>query len=221
MYKMIYIFGDSHANFNFRNLKYTNCNKYENSITLHRIGRDKLNIIDFKTHNIKDNDVVVYQFGEVDCRCHIGRQILLNRDLNEIITELVDNYIDSIKINMHNYNNVKIIICSIPPTMDRVYYESKYGPITHEFPFIGTNEERIYYTNLMNQYLKESCANNQYIFFDYHNLYSINGLLNIELSDDICHIKENTKLLDELYKILHLRTFKMGQKSVYNIIKIT
>lgn len=30
MYKMIYIFGDSHANFNFRNLKYTNCNGSSN-----------------------------------------------------------------------------------------------------------------------------------------------------------------------------------------------
>lgn len=198
---MIHIFGDSHANFNFRNLKYTNYNYYANSTTLHRVGRDKLDLINFKNYNINNNDLVVYQFGEVDCRCHIGKQLLLNRDLTDIINELVDNYIESIKTNIHDYNNIQIIICCIPPPMDRDYYENKYGPITHEFPFVGTNEERIQYTKLMNKRIEESCTANNFIFFNYHYLYSNNGLLKLELSDDICHIKDNTVLLEEFYKI--------------------
>jgi hypothetical protein len=198
---MIHIFGDSHANFNFRNLKYMNYNYYANSTTLHRVGRDKLDLINFKNYNINNNDLIVYQFGEVDCRCHIGKQLLLNRSISDITNELVVNYIDSIKINTHD-RSVNIVVCCIPPQMDNVYYESKHGPITHEFPFVGTNDERIYYTKLMNQLLKESCKINNYIFFDYHDMYSNNGLLNIELSDDICHIKDNTKLLDEFYKII-------------------
>jgi hypothetical protein len=71
---MIHIFGDSHANNNFNNIKYNNiCNHYQNSITMHRVGRDNINFINFINYNINNNDIVIYQFGEVDCRCHIGR----------------------------------------------------------------------------------------------------------------------------------------------------
>ena len=55
--------------------------------------RKKLNFINFRSYGIKDNDIVIYQFGEVDCRCHIGKQLLLNRSLNEITLELINNYI--------------------------------------------------------------------------------------------------------------------------------
>ena len=200
---MIHIFGDSHANSNFYNIKYNNLfNHFTNSITLYRVGRDKLNFINFKNFNIKSNDIVIYQFGEVDCRCHIGKQVSLHRNLNDIINKLVNNYIESIIINLQNYNNIKIIICSIPPPMNRNYYENKYGPVTNGFPFIGTNEERIIYTKLLNQKLNELCIINNFIFFDYYDYYNNNGLLKIELSDDICHIKDNSKLLEELYKII-------------------
>ncbi|MFM9437537.1 hypothetical protein ACFDR9_004627 [Janthinobacterium sp. CG_23.3] len=36
---MIYVFGDSHANFNFANLAIENVNYYRNSLTMHRVGR--------------------------------------------------------------------------------------------------------------------------------------------------------------------------------------
>jgi hypothetical protein len=36
-YNMIHIFGDSHGNFNFKNIKYDNIkNNYQNSITMYR-----------------------------------------------------------------------------------------------------------------------------------------------------------------------------------------
>lgn len=201
---MIHIFGDSHANFNFRNIKYNNViNHYQNSITLFRVGRDKLNFINFKYNNIRDNDIVIYQFGEVDCRCHIGRQLLAGRKLDEIINELIENYIISIKENMKDFKNLKIIICCAPPTMHQEKYEEKHGPITHEFPFIGKNSERKYYTENLNQKLKQACIENNFYFLNYYyNYIDEEGLLNYSLSDEVVHIVKNENLLNQLYSII-------------------
>ena len=116
--------------------------------------------------DIDINDIIIYQFGEVDCRCHIGKQLLLNRDLNDIIEDLISKYIDSININLKQFSNssIKIIICSIPPTMDKEFYEKLHGPITHEFPFVGDNIQRSIYTKLMNNTLKKYCNLNNFYY---------------------------------------------------------
>ena len=204
MNNKIVVFGDSHGMFNFKNIKYNNViNHASPSITMHRVGRDKLEYINFKSYNINDNDLVIYQFGEVDCRCHIGKQLLLNRTLYDIITELINNYIESIKINIKKYNKITIIVCSIPPTMCQNYYENIHGLITHEFPFVGTDKQRGKYTLLMNEQLKKECINNNFIFLDYYDYYkSSDNLLKIELSDNICHINDNNNILNMLYTII-------------------
>lgn len=43
---MIYIYGDSHANFSFKNLKLHHNNLHSNGTTMFRIGRDNI-IINF------------------------------------------------------------------------------------------------------------------------------------------------------------------------------
>ena len=200
----IHIFGDSHGMFNFKNIKYNNViNHATPSITMHRIGRDKLEYINFKAQNINDNDIVIYQFGEIDCRCHIGKQILLGRTFEDIVTELIKNFIDSIKLNIKNFNKINIIICCIPPPMCQNYYENIHGPVTHQFPFVGTNEQRIKYTILMNEKLKKECINNNLYFLDYYEYYkSPDNLLKIELSDNVCHINDNNYILNILYLII-------------------
>ena len=118
------------------------------------------------------------------------------RQLNEIIEELVTSYFNTIKNNITVYK--QIIISSITPPMCREKYESVYGPITHEFPFIGTNDERILYTQLTNNKLREYCNNYKYIFLDTYNYYSDNGLLNFDKSDGICHITDNKHIHDKI-----------------------
>jgi hypothetical protein len=228
---MIHIFGDSHGDFNFRNIKYGNVKKhYRYSTTMHRVGRDKTKFIDFKYYDIHENDIVIYQFGEVDCRCHIGKQLLLGNHIDTIINELIHNYFESIKINIQNMKNIQdtkniqdsyipfistrisnknrsnklnIIVCCVPPTMNQSYHENIHGKITHEFPFVNSDEERINYTKKMNQKIKEYCQLNNFHFLDYYDNYlNTEGTLNVELSDDICHIKKNEYILEELYKII-------------------
>ena len=101
---MLFLFGDSHCNYNFKGLTVPHKNLYRNSITMHRVGRDHINFINWRMIGISDNDTVIYQFGEVDCRNHVGKQILIGRDLQNIIMELIDNYIKSIMINKSMYS---------------------------------------------------------------------------------------------------------------------
>ena len=72
---MIYIYGDSHGGFSFKNLKLDHKNCICNSITMFRIGRDN-HIINFNKDIIMNkNDIVILCYGEIDCRCHIQQQI--------------------------------------------------------------------------------------------------------------------------------------------------
>jgi len=59
------------------------------------------------------------------------------------------------------------------------------------FIFFGTDNERILYTQLMNNKLREYCNKYNYIFLDTYNYYSDNRLLNFDKSDGICHISIN------------------------------
>jgi len=200
---MIHIFGDSHGMYNYARIKYNVINHSESSITMHRVGRDKLNYINFKNYFINDGDVIIYQFGEIDTRCHIGKQESIGRNFDEITSELIENYINSIKENISYYNNLKIIIGSIPPPMSKVKYENKYGPIDHEFPFVGTDEERVRNTMRMNNLLLTKCKENNFYFLDYYNDYKDeNGLLIYEYSDEMVHIIKNEFLLEKLYEII-------------------
>jgi hypothetical protein len=195
---MIYIFGDSHASTNFKylNLNYEHKICFEGGVTMHRISRDR-QIINFDNTFNNENNIFVLCYGEVDCRCHIGKQILLGRNLEDICNSLVNGYIDVIKTNITKYH--KIIICSIIPPMKKELYEKNH----HDFPFIGTDNERVIYTKLMNKLLKDQCDTNQFIFLDIYDYYSNeDGTLNYELSDKCVHIEDNAYIHYKLSEIL-------------------
>lgn len=203
---IIHIFGDSHAMYNFSNLDFFHINNYQLCTTMHKVGRDKINFINYNNYEIIENDIIVYQFGEIDCRCHIGKQLLLNRELDEIIETLTTNYINSISENKKQFHKLYIIICCVPPPTDKYYYEKINGEMPDNFPlpFIGTNEERVIYTKKINTILKQKCLENDLLFFDYYDSYSDeNGLLVPELSDNTVHIKQNEKLLELFKNFIH------------------
>ena len=198
---MIYVFGDSHADFNLRNFDLLHINLCEYSTTMHRIGRDNI-IVNFdNSYNNKDN-IFIFFYGEVDSRCHIQRQIDSGRNLDEVIDTLVSNYFNTIYNNITEYN--KIIISSIVPPVNRAKHESIHGVITHEFPILGTDKDRIVYTTLMNNKLKEYCNTFNFIFLDFYDYYvDNNGLLIFEKSDTNSHIVDNAYIHSKLKEILN------------------
>jgi len=152
-------------------------------VTMHRIGRDGINI---KNYGIRESDFVVFTFGEIDVRCHIGIQRdKHNRDVEEIIDMLADNFLLSIlENNQQLFIDIHYIICSIvPPT------NASYNP---EFPFYGTLEDRIILTKKINRYLKNKCELNDIGFLDIYDHYSLkNGELDPAISDGLVHILPN------------------------------
>ncbi len=160
---MIYIYGDSHANRSFKNLKLPYNDFHSNSITMFRIGRDNI-IINFRKQMINTDDIIVMVYGEVDCRCHIQRQVDLGKNEDDVIHELVMKYFNTIKTNTI-YLDVKIIIVGVIPTTKQYELESIHGPILHAFPFVGSDENRVIYTNKVNKLLEEFSNAYNYIFF--------------------------------------------------------
>lgn len=192
---MIYIYGDSHASYSFKNLKINYTDLHENSITMYRIGRDNM-IINFNKDIIKNGDIIVLSYGEVDCRCHIQKQIDLGKNENDIINEIVNNYFKTIKNNIKDLD-VKIIIVGVIPPTKQYDYEILHGPILHEFPFVGSDGDRVRYTNKVNQLLEEISINNNYIYFNPYSYYTRpDGTLKYELSDNSVHLGNNSFFLE-------------------------
>lgn len=197
---MIHIYGDSHARFNYSGIKLPVENHSANSITMHRIGRDKC-IVGFSPSHISHDNIFVFQYGEVDCRCHVARQKIAGREVSEVCDTLVKEYIESIVSNITSYKAI-IISAVVPPTA-RYDYESVHGPITHTFPFIGTDEERVSYTNMINEELKAQCDAHGFLFFDPYNHYRRdNGTLVYEYSDGNVHIQKNEYIHERLNELI-------------------
>jgi hypothetical protein len=191
---MIFIYGDSHARFSFKNLNMPHKNYSCDSITMFRTGRDNT-IINFKNEH-DSNSTLCFVYGEVDCRCHIKRQILLGNSEDAVIYDLIDKYFKSIKTNVTVYKKI-VIVAIIPPTRQEDY-EKLHGPITHEYPFVGTDNERVRFTGKANKLIESLCIRNGYTFFNpYHNYTREDGTLKHELSDLCVHVGNNQMFLKE------------------------
>ena len=171
--------------------------------TMYSIGFNKMNKLNYKklsqyvkirqckdgvsiTMNvddlIKEGDTVVMSCGEVDARCHIMKH---SNDLSydSDIENIVKNYIEVILMNIKQFNNLKVLICSVPPTINGKYKNKKR-------PLLGTPELRKTYTNCLNKYLKKYCKIHEIPFLDIHDLFTDeNGYLNNKYKDKTNHIR--------------------------------
>jgi hypothetical protein len=182
----IVLFGDSHARFSFEGLDLPHVNLNQSSHTMHRVSRDKA-LPNFNKNLDTNNAIFLFAFGEIDARCQIYKQLEVGRSLEEIISKLTTDYIDAILQNIQI--SKKIIITAIIPPTRRHDYESRHGPITHEFPFLGTDEERVKYTGLVNKELKQICEKHKLFYLDPYEYYRReDGTLKYEYSDNCVHV---------------------------------
>jgi hypothetical protein len=192
---MIYIYGDSHAQFSFTGLTLPFVYRYEYSVTMHRIGRDNI-IVNFNSNEHNENSILCFAYGEVDCRCHVQRQINAGRNEDEVIKELATNYFNTLKHNIKQHKYV-VIVGVIPPTK-RIDYESLHGPMTHAFPFVGTDADRVRYTAKLNELLEAGCKEHGYIYFNPYKPYTRDdGTLKYELSDKLVHVGDTSMVLTQ------------------------
>ncbi len=94
----------------------------------------------------------------------------------------------------------KIIVVAIIPPTRQIDYESIHGPILHEFPFVGNDEDRVRYTNKVNLKLEELSKINNYVYFNpFDNYKREDGTLKHELSDNSVHLGDNSYFLEKFY----------------------
>ncbi len=202
LFKNLYILGDSHVNI----YRISNINKYFNCSIHHtdceyssRIGQFKpflMNTITNKgkeflscyINNIK-NSFIMFIFGEPDVRIHIHKQInLYNRNEEEIIDTLSKNYVNFI-IEICKLCDSTPIIRYILPPVDKDFWEIEI------FKANGTIDERVRYTNKLNDKIKHYCYINNVLFFENINktlLTNENGSLKEEYIIGQTHYNENS-----------------------------
>jgi hypothetical protein len=184
---MIYTFGDSHAREGFKNIKKIQTIHLGPKLC-YSVGRDGINV-DF----LKDGDTIIFCVGEIDCRCHIHKHVTPENTFQQIIDNIVEEYIKQIK---KITKKVKICIYNIIPPVEKVKEEND------EFPIVGPIEDRIKYAKYFNKKLEEYCLKNRFIFIDIYNSYANkDGSLNMDLSDGIIHIRNSIYLEKKLYTL--------------------
>ena len=192
---IIHTIGDSHSQFG--DVGYTLSQlvlvRHLGPILCYSFGNEILNRCDIRNFNIQNGDTIIFCLGEIDCRCHIHKHITETMTYQQIIDSIVEKYFEAIKVNIVTSNLKLKHICVyniVPPI------QKENTPEDHDYPFLGSDEERKKYVLYFNKKLKEKCTENNYIFFDIYDKYTDeNGFLRKDLSDDRVHIKDKTYIL--------------------------
>jgi hypothetical protein len=194
----IHTFGDSHCRAGWNNIK----NLYASTfgpMLCYTFATNGINISNLKDLNlIQEGDIVIFCFGEIDCRCHIHKYISDNISYTHVIDYIVDTYIKQIKLTVEPFTNIKTCVYNIVPPVEKDSIIQ-----SNDFPCLGTDDERQKYVLYFNKKLKEKCSEYNYIFFDVYDKYTDEkGFLNKELRDDI-HIRDGIHIKSFLENIMN------------------
>lgn len=200
----IHTFGDSHASSHHSHWGYINipgvtikCNHIGGKL-MYTFGRLGLNLLNIKNYGVKENDAVIFCFGEIDCRYHVHRHITKEKSFKNVIEPIARNYFNAIRENVSQYNNLKTCIYNVVPP--HRYREAIQNP---KHPFLGSDIERKKYYTYMNEKLKELCKKNNYFYFDiYNKSCDEEGFLKNEFSDGNVHLRNTTHSTEVIKKLL-------------------
>jgi hypothetical protein len=196
----INIYGDSHACASFNNLKVSHRNLFRHGSTMYKVGRDN-NIINFLPSHCSTDRIFCFVYGEVDSRCHIGKQVHYGRHHLTVCKELVEAYFKTINNLIAQFK--AIIIVGLSPPTDPENHNRKDHPHDPPIPYYGTNADRVIYTDEINRLLKEYCLKYGYYYFNPYDFYKRpDGCLNYTMSDKCLHIGDDTHFLNEFHKLL-------------------
>lgn len=199
----VHVFGDSHAYYCFSNAQVPgnmqeqslfcfNTNEqsacidffihYLGPVTMHRVGRDGFGILNINRF-VQEDDTVVFVFGEIDVRCHIGKQRdEYERCLGEVISTLVNKYMATISQNVKQYARLKVVILGSTPPCD-------IDPALISLPVHGSLHDRAYINNALCDELARASKERGYYFLDIRpNFSNHDGSLAFELSDGSVHV---------------------------------
>lgn len=189
--------GDSHSDWTFRGRNDVN-RVWLGPWTMHRLGRDR-EMLSF-SNGVPYDVPVVLCLGEIDVRCHVTKQAAKHADgVTGVLTDLVAAYEPAVLANAADGRWRKTVVMSVvPPTSS-----SRWDCHNPDFPFIGTDAERVASTVQLNGMLREMCARNGWLYLDVHRLYvGPDGMLPLERSDGNVHVGDPDPALDALKELL-------------------
>ena len=198
---ILHTFGDSHAGHDWYNWNAVRIEGLEiktnwrGGWTCAKFAMKGISIMDISEYGVKDGDMVLFSFGEVDCREHMHKH---KEDYKEVIEFIVRKYFKSIQANVGRYNNLTTMVYCIPPIV-------RDSDIKHDFDLRkGENSSAVIKcVRYFNDKLKEECERYGYIFFDiYDNYCDEYGYLKAIYGDGNVHIKDPVFIEEELKRIL-------------------
>jgi hypothetical protein len=155
----LFVFGDSHAEFCFGGIARAKVHWLENT-TMHKTGRDGITVLNLFQAGVPDGATVLFCFGEIDVRAHIGRQRdEKGRDVDEIIDVLVTRHVACLRENLAHYRCARVILASVMPPTSKVR------------PFHGTHADRIAIAGRLNARLAAAAVQEGFAFFDLNRLF--------------------------------------------------
>lgn len=181
----IHLFGDSHCGLLFKTPGVIE--HYLGPVTMHRVGRDGLRAFAFETLDIgaiAKGDALAFIFGEIDLRVHIAKQRDRGRTPTEIIDTLATAYLSTLEGVAFIFPASPIVVFSlIPPS------GTYYPYFNREMPRNGTDRERIAWTLLLNEMLKQGALARGFGFVDQYSPFANKrGLLDLRMTHDAAHV---------------------------------
>jgi hypothetical protein len=192
----VHTFGDSHCNAGWNRISGVQ-RHHLGPVLCYSIGT-KDELLDLGAYGVIDGDVVVFCFGEIDCRCHVQKHISDTRSYENVIDEIVDNYLRAIKRKVAEFADLKVCAYNVPPA---IHKETTWQH--PQYPYLGTDEERRAYVEYFNACLRRQCPQVGFTFFDiYDQCVDEEGFLCPQISDRVVHITDATIIGGFLNKVL-------------------
>ncbi len=196
---VIHTFWDSHAEFWWNRIISKKIHIIVHTLwpkLLYSVWRDWLDLLDISKPEywVKNWDIVCFCFWEIDCRCHIHKH--REKWYKKVINAMVDKYMETISKNVSTFWDIKVCIYNVVPPANS---EWKYND--PNYPFLGSNKERLQYVTYMNDRLKAVAKSSGYIYVDVFDQYADQiNLLNDKYSDGHVHIV-NPKFLRKFLEL--------------------
>ena len=192
----IFTTGDSHAMFGWPKYVQTN---YNTGMLCYTFGNTPRGIIpEAVVNNIKENDHLIFSYGEVDCRRHILKHVTDNISYKQVIDNITTQYFKKIHELTHKKQYTIWVYNVVPP------YSSQKAKVDLNWQRTADDETTKSYYCYFNSSLKNMCKTYSYNFFDVYDKYAdSDGFLKFELSDKGVHIG-NPIHIDEFCKLNNL-----------------
>jgi hypothetical protein len=189
----VHTYGDSHSNLPWVFIKvpeYEIIIHWKTGCTMARFSLEKKQLCNLKNDIVKENDTVIFCFGEVDCRVHYGK----TENYKDLLKDIVKEYFRVIKSNVDDYYRLNVLIYPVPPVLEQYSQQTILS---------GTLQQRKEIVEFMNEQLQSACDTYEYRLFDiYSQCLNERGFMNMLLSDHTGHITDNDLIVSNLKRYI-------------------